>query len=53
MDKLGIGTDATIAQHIETIQDRAMPIQASAVQVVPAQLANTAGVIGASLLINS
>lgn len=36
-----------------TIADRAMPIQASAVQVVPAQLANTAGVIGASLLINS
>lgn len=37
----------------ETIIDRAMPIQGSAVQVVPAQLANTAGVIGASLLINS
>ena len=36
-----------------TIIDRAMPIQGSAVQVVPAQLANTAGVIGASLLINS
>ena len=36
-----------------TIVDRAMPIQGSAVQVVPAQLANTAGVIGASLLINS
>ena len=36
-----------------TIADRAMPIQANAVQVVPAQLANTAGVIGASLLINS
>lgn len=36
-----------------TITDRAMPIQANAVQVVPAQLANTAGVIGASLLINS
>ena len=28
-------------------------IQANAVEVVPAQLANTAGVIGASLLINS
>ena len=37
----------------KTIADRAMPIQAAAVQVVPAQLANTAGVIGASLLINS
>ena len=36
-----------------TILDRAMPIQGSTVQVVPAQLANTAGVIGASLLINS
>ena len=36
-----------------TIKDRAMPIQASAVEVVPAQLANTAGVIGASLLIKS
>lgn len=36
-----------------TILDRAMPIQANAVQIVPAQLANTAGVIGASLLINS
>ena len=37
----------------KTILDRAMPIQAAAVEVVPAQLANTAGVIGASLLINS
>ena len=37
----------------KTILDRAMPIQANAVQIVPAQLANTAGVIGASLLINS
>ena len=37
----------------QTIQDRAMPIQASSVKVVPAQLANAAGVIGASLLINS
>ena len=37
----------------KTIADRAMPIQAEAVQIVPAQLANTAGVIGASLLINS
>ena len=37
----------------QTIQDRAMPIQANSVKVVPAQLANAAGVIGASLLINS
>ena len=35
------------------VLDRAMPIQAQAVQIVPAQLANSAGVIGASLLINS
>ena len=37
----------------QTIKERTMPIQASAVEIVPAQLANTAGVIGASLLINS
>jgi len=37
----------------ETIQKRAMPIQASAVEIVPAVLGNTAGVIGASLLIES
>ena len=37
----------------KTILDRAMPIQAKSVKVVPAQLANAAGVIGASLLINS
>ena len=37
----------------ETIQKRAMAIQREAVQIVPAQLGNTAGVIGASLLINS
>ncbi len=37
----------------QTILDRAMPIQAQSVEVVNAQLANTAGVIGASLLINS
>lgn len=37
----------------ETIIKRAMPISGSAVQVVPAQLGNTAGVIGASLLIKS
>lgn len=37
----------------ETIAKRAMPIQASAVEIVPAVLGNTAGVIGASLLIES
>lgn len=37
----------------QTIKERAMAIQGSCVQIVPAQLANTAGVIGASLLINS
>lgn len=37
----------------KTIHNRAMPIQAQSVKIVPAQLANTAGVIGASLLINS
>ena len=37
----------------KTISDRAMPIQAASVKIVPAALANTAGVIGASLLINS
>ena len=37
----------------ETIQKRAMTIQKEAVTIVPAQLGNTAGVIGASLLINS
>ena len=37
----------------QTILDRAMPIQGNTVKVVPAQLANSAGVIGASLLINS
>ena len=37
----------------ETISKRAMPIQANSVEIVPAQLGNTAGVIGASLLIES
>ncbi|MDO5437159.1 MAG: ROK family protein [bacterium] len=37
----------------ETIAKRAMPIQASSVEIVPALLGNTAGVIGASLLIES
>lgn len=38
---------------IRTIKHRAMPIQGSAVEVVKAELGNTAGVIGASLLIES
>lgn len=37
----------------ETLVKRAMPISGAAVEIVPAQLGNTAGVIGASLLINS
>lgn len=36
-----------------TIKERAMPIQGASVEVVPAQLGNSAGVIGASLLIES
>ena len=36
-----------------TLKKRAMPIQAKSVSVVPAQLGNAAGVIGASLLIES
>lgn len=37
----------------QTIEQRAMPIQKEAVSILPAKLANAAGVIGASLLINS
>lgn len=37
----------------ETLKKRAMKIAGDAVEVVPAQLGNTAGVIGASLLIES
>lgn len=37
----------------ETINKRALAISAEAVQIVPAQLGNTAGLIGASLLINN
>ena len=37
----------------EMIAKRAIPVSADAVEVVPAQLGNTAGVIGASLLIKS
>ena len=38
---------------IDTLKKRAMPIQAKSVSVVHAQLGNAAGVIGASLLIES
>ncbi len=38
---------------IKAIKERAMKISGETVQVVPAQLGNTAGVIGASLLIES
>lgn len=37
----------------ESLIKRAMPIAGAAVEIVPAQLGNSAGVIGASLLINS
>ena len=37
----------------KTLKDRAMPIQGAAVEVVPAQLGNTAGIIGSSLLIEN
>ncbi len=37
----------------ETLKKRTMPIQGSAVEVVHAELGNTAGVIGASLLIEN
>lgn len=41
------------APLIKALKNRAMPIQGAAVEVVPAQLGNTAGVIGASLLVES
>lgn len=37
----------------KALKERAMPISGGSVEVVPAQLGNTAGVIGASLLIES
>ena len=37
----------------ETLVKRAMPISGAAVEIIPAQLGNSAGVIGASILINS
>lgn len=36
-----------------TLKARTMPIQGAAVEVVPAQLGNTAGIIGSSLLIDN
>ena len=37
----------------KTIKDRAMAVAGSAVEIVPAQLGNSAGVIGASLLVTN
>lgn len=37
----------------KTLKSRTMPIQGAAVEVVPAQLGNTAGIIGSSLLIDN
>ena len=45
--------DLLLQPLTETLKKRAMKIAGSAVEVVPAQLGNTAGVIGASLLIES
>ena len=51
--KIGISAIIELINPIkETISRRAMTIQRE-VEIVPAQLGNTAGVIGASLLINS
>ncbi len=45
--------DLLLTPLTETLKKRAMKIAGSVVEVVPAQLGNTAGVIGASLLIES
>lgn len=45
--------DLLIEPIKRTLKERAMPIQAEAVEIVSAELGNTAGVIGASLLIES
>lgn len=45
--------DLLLKPLTETLKKRAMKIAGQAVEVVPAQLGNTAGVIGASLLIES
>ena len=48
------GAGDILLEPIEkALKNRAMPIAGSSVQIVPAQLGNTAGVIGASLLIDS
>jgi len=58
-EKIIIGGGVSLAGDIlfnpikETIIKRAMPISSAAVEIVPAKLGNTAGVIGASLLIKS
>ncbi len=38
MDKNGIGTDATIAQHITTIQDRSYAIKDAQLKFLPTKL---------------
>ena len=45
--------DILLKPMTEALKKRAMKIAGSAVEIVPAQLGNTAGVIGASLLIES
>lgn len=45
--------DLLLAPVKETLLKRAMAISANAVEIVPAKLGNTAGVIGSSLLIES
>ena len=45
--------DILIEPLKSALKNRAMPIQGAAVDIVPAQLGNTAGVIGASLLIDN
>lgn len=45
--------DILIQPIRETIKKRSMSVAGSAVEIVPAQLGNTAGVIGASMLIES
>ena len=58
-EKIIIGGGAAAAGDLllnpikENLIKRAMPIAGSAVEIVPAQLGNSAGVIGASLLIKS
>jgi len=45
--------DLLLKPLTQTLKKRAMKIAGEAVQIVPAQLGNTAGVIGASLLLDS